>query len=193
MKSSPQILLSYHSVDYDLNQIFTVNSSLLLNIDLFTSNPSLTGFTAIADISTSTQLKSIKYAYFVFDNAFPYINSFDFVFVTYYNRNQYITINHSSISHLFTIWLWGINLEVYPYSSTSAELFQVYWDVNYVDSYTTGFYVRSAMTNYNKFKVRAIVMTIYPTTIPKSQYQVETFFIHTLLNTTSTYQSMIFA
>lgn len=118
--SSPMRLLSYHTVDYDLNRIFTYNSTLLLNINLYISTSTNTGFIALAEVLTTYHLKLLKYSYFVIDPLFPYFSSFDFKFVSFSNRNSYYTINHSALNPIFAVFLWGLNCEVYPSSSVSV-------------------------------------------------------------------------
>ena len=116
----PLKLLSYHTVDYDLNKIFTYNSTLLLNINLYTSTSTNTGFIELAEVMTTYHLKLIKYSYFVIDPLFQYFSSFDFKFVSFSNKNSYYTINHLALNPIFAVFLWGLNYEVYPSSSVST-------------------------------------------------------------------------
>lgn len=118
--SSPLRLISYHTVDYDLNRIFTYNSTLLLNINLYISTSTNTGFIALAEVMTTYHLKLIKYSYFVIDPLFQYFSSFNFTFVSFPNKNSYYTINHSALNPVFAIFLWGLNYQINPSSSVST-------------------------------------------------------------------------
>lgn len=113
-------ILSFHSLDYDLNTIYTANQSLLLNITLYTSLSSTSGFTALAETISASQLRTIKYSYFVLDSLFPYYSSFSFVLVSFPNKNYYFNFNHPAVSPKFAVFLRGFNYEVIPETSTST-------------------------------------------------------------------------
>lgn len=118
-----RVMISYNSVDYDLNRKYTGNGTLLLNIDLSLYSSSNTGFTALAQTITYYQLKMIKYSYFVMDNSFPYFSSFTLNLVAYSSKNSCSSVNHAATNPKFVIFLRNLNFEIYPYSSTSIELF----------------------------------------------------------------------
>ncbi len=119
-----------------MNKPSPSNSSIYLNINLYTNSVTSSSFNAEAIVLSWTQVLAIKYSYLIIDKAFPYYSAFDAKFVTFPNKNYYFTFSSSYSDPVFVTFLWGLNYEIAtPYPSTF--LLGLHWEIRKVSDLKT--------------------------------------------------------